>query len=162
MPLTIQTSASARAEDVTVLPAMKRGFVGHCPACDKGRLFGHFLKVVDRCEACGTEFHHHRADDLPPYLVIFIVGHVIGYGILMAETKMELPLWAHLAIWPFLTLVLSLALLQPVKGAVVGLQYTLGMHGFGAAREKRKAERENAGDGRESLGQDGYAGRRGA
>lgn len=162
MPLTMQTSSSSHTEDVMAMPAMKRGFIGHCPACDKGRLFGRYLKVVDRCEACGTELHHHRADDLPPYLVIFIVGHLIGYGILMTETKMEMPLWVHLATWPLLTVVLSLALLQPVKGAVVGLQYALGMHGFGAARAKRKADRENAGDGREDLGEDGYAGRRGA
>jgi uncharacterized protein (DUF983 family) len=162
MPLTMQTASPVKAEEVTTLPAMKRGFLGHCPACDKGRLFGRYLKVVGRCEACGMEFHHHRADDLPPYLVIFIVGHVIGYGILMTETKMEMPLWVHLAIWPLLTLVLSLALLQPVKGAVVGLQYALGMHGFGAARAKRKAETENAGDGRSNTGRDGYAGRQGA
>lgn len=161
MPVTIHT-ASVPEDDVTTLPAMRRGFLGHCPACNQGRLFGRFLKVVDRCEACGTEFHHHRADDLPPYLVIFVVGHLIGYGILMTETKMEMPLWAHLAIWPLLTLVLSLALLQPAKGAVVGLQYALGMHGFGAAKDKRKAERENAGDGRSSTGQDRLTGRRGA
>jgi len=161
MSLTIHT-APAPAEDVTTLPAMMRGFRGHCPACDKGRLFGRFLKVVDRCEACGTEFHHHRADDLPPYVVITIVGHVIGYGIFMTETRMEMPLWAHLAIWPLLTLVLALGLLQPVKGAVVGLQYALGMHGFGQARAKRRREKEDEGDGRTNLDQDGYAGRRGA
>ena len=62
---------------------------------------------------------------------MFIVGHLIGYGILMTETKLEVPMWVHLATWPALTLVLCLALLQPVKGAVVGLQYALGMHGFG-------------------------------
>ena len=87
-----------------------------------------------------TEFHHHRADDLPPYLVIFIVGHLVGYGILTAETRFEVPLWLHLAVWPALTLVLCLALLQPVKGAVVGLQYALGMHGFGGRRAARAAD----------------------
>jgi uncharacterized protein (DUF983 family) len=87
MSLTIET-ASPATSDVKAIPAMKRGFLGHCPACDKGRLFGRFLKVVDQCEACGTEFHHHRADDLPPYIVIFIVGHLVGYGILMTETKL--------------------------------------------------------------------------
>ncbi|MEZ0170464.1 DUF983 domain-containing protein [Microvirga sp. TS319] len=161
MSLTIHT-APAPAEDVTLTPAMRRGFRGRCPACAGGRLFGRFLKVVDRCDACGTEFHHHRADDLPPYVVITIVGHLVGYGIFMTETKMEMPLWAHLAIWPALTLVLSLLLLQPVKGAVVGLQYALGMHGFGAARQARRADREDASDGRAGTDPDGYAGRRGA
>jgi uncharacterized protein (DUF983 family) len=114
--------------------AVGRGLRGRCPACGGGRLFGRFLKVAEACEACGTEFHHHRADDLPPYLVIFIVGHIIGWGILTAETRYEAPLWFHLVLWPALTLVLSLVLLQPVKGAVVGLQYALGMHGFGTAQ----------------------------
>jgi uncharacterized protein (DUF983 family) len=154
MSLTIKTGASA-TDDVSVVRAMRRGFLGRCPACDKGRLFGRFLKVVDHCEACGTEFHHHRADDLPPYLVIFIVGHLIGYGILMTETEMEVPMWVHLAVWPALTLILCLALLQPMKGAVVGLQYALGMHGFGAARA-RKADEDNArDDGHRDPGPDG-------
>lgn len=116
------------------LLSMRRGAMGRCPACGQGRLFDRFLKVAERCEVCGTELHHHRADDLPPYLVIFLVGHIIGYGILTAETRFETPIWVHLAVWPALTLIMALALLQPVKGAVVGLQYALGMHGFGAAR----------------------------
>jgi uncharacterized protein (DUF983 family) len=136
------------AEEPGRLRAMKRGFVGRCPACGQGRLFGRFLKVADQCEACGTAFHHHRADDLPPYLVIFLVGHLIGYGILTAETRFDVPLWLHLAAWPALTLVLCLALLQPVKGAVVGLQYALGMHGFGAGR----GDAAGAGTERESTG----------
>ena len=154
MSLTIETASPATGE-VKAIPAMRRGFLGHCPACHKGRLFGRFLKVVDHCEVCGTEFHHHRADDLPPYIVIFIVGHLVGYGILMTETKLEMPMWVHLAIWPALTLILSLALLQPVKGAVVGLQYALGMHGFGVARTKKNADEDNTRDGHRDLGEDG-------
>jgi uncharacterized protein (DUF983 family) len=111
-----------------------RGLVGRCPACGRGRLFGRFLKVQDECGSCGAELHHHRADDLPPYVVILIVGHIVGWGILTAETRFEdVPLWFHLALWPALTVILSLLLLQPVKGAVVGLQYGLSMHGFAAS-----------------------------
>jgi uncharacterized protein (DUF983 family) len=128
---------------------MGRGFLGRCPACARGRLFGRFLKVTDRCATCGTEFHHHRADDLPPYLVIFIVAHLIGYGILTAETRFEVPVWLHLAVWPALTLALCLILLQPLKGAVVGLQYALGMHGFGAARNRTPSP---SNDGQETTG----------
>ena len=156
MPLTIETVGSKDPHDVKVIPAMRRGFLNRCPACNRGRLFGRFLKVVDHCEACGTEFQHHRTDDLPPYLVIFIVDHLIGNGILMTETRLEVPMWVHLATWPALTLILCLALLQPVKGAVVGLQYALGMHGFGAARaEKKNADEDNTRDGYRSPGEDG-------
>jgi uncharacterized protein (DUF983 family) len=115
--------------------AVQQGFMGRCPACGQGRLFGRFLKVADHCDACGQAFHHHRADDFPPYIVMFLVGHVIGYGTYTAEIRFDdVPLWFHLAVWPLLTLFLCLALLQPVKGAVVGLQYALRMHGFGAAQ----------------------------
>ena len=113
------------------------GLKGRCPACGGGRLFPRFLKVADRCGACGVELHHHRADDLPPYIVILIVGHILGWAILVAETRFDSPLWLHLALWPLLALILSLLLLQPVKGAVVGLQYALGMHGFATAPEQR-------------------------
>lgn len=112
------------------LRAVGRGFGGACPHCGQGRVFAGFLKVADRCEACGLELHRHRADDLPPYLVIFLVGHLVGYGILVSELGYDVPLWLHLAVWPVLTLGLSLALLQPVKGAVVGLQYALRLHGL--------------------------------
>ena len=121
--------------------AVRRAFMGRCPACGEGRLFGRFLKVADHCDACGQAFHHHRADDFPPYIVMFLVGHVIGYGIYTAEIRFDdVPLWFHLAVWPLLTVVLCLALLQPVKGAVVGLQYALRMHGFGAAQASNMPE----------------------
>jgi len=124
----------------TWLTGIGRGLRGRCPACGGGRLFGRFLKVADGCADCGAELHHHRADDLPPYIVIFLVAHVLGYAILVAETEFQVPLWLHLALWPALALILCLLLLQPVKGAVVGLQYALGMHGFGGVRQRPATE----------------------
>jgi uncharacterized protein (DUF983 family) len=49
---------------------------------------------------------------------------------LMIETDFSPPVWLQLSIYLPLTLILSLLLLQPVKGAVVGLQWALRMHGF--------------------------------
>ena len=116
------------------LKAARRGLLGRCPRCGEGRLFGRYLKVAESCESCGLELHHHRADDFPPYIVMFIVGHLVGYGIYVAETRFDdVPLWLHVALWPALALILCLLLLQPVKGGVVGLQYALGMHGFANA-----------------------------
>ena len=57
--------------------ALRRGFLGRCPNCGRGKLFRAFLKVADRCPDCGTELHHHRADDAPAYFVILIVGHIV-------------------------------------------------------------------------------------
>ncbi|MBP0615397.1 DUF983 domain-containing protein [Jiella mangrovi] len=110
--------------------SMWRGFRGQCPRCAKGRLFKGFLKSVHECDACGLAIHHHRADDLPPYLTVFIVGHVVVAGFMGMEEAVELTMWEHLAIWVPVTIVLSLVLLQPLKGATIGLQWALKMGGF--------------------------------
>lgn len=109
---------------------MGRGFFGRCPNCGKGRLFRAFLKVVDRCEHCGEELSHHRADDAPAYFVILIVGHIVVALALEVELIFGPPYWVHVALWLPLTLGLALGLLQPVKGAIVGLQWAQYMHGF--------------------------------
>jgi uncharacterized protein (DUF983 family)/phenylpyruvate tautomerase PptA (4-oxalocrotonate tautomerase family) len=54
-----------------------RGLRGRCPRCGRGRLFCAFLKVDNHCSVCRLDFTGHRADDLPAYLVIVIVGHVL-------------------------------------------------------------------------------------
>lgn len=131
--LTMKTGAAPTPRDWK--QAMLRGWRGRCPSCGEGRLFGRFLKVQPACASCGTELHHHRADDLPPYLTMAIVGHLVVWLILIAEIDFSLPLWVHLALWPLLTVGLSLWLIQPIKGAVVGLQWANRMHGFGGESE---------------------------
>lgn len=130
-PQTIEYRSENRRPQRNLLSAMGRGWLGRCPSCGGGGLFRAFLKPVDRCPHCQEEFHHHRADDLPPYLVIFVVGHIVVGGYMMAEGILPLSSWQHLAIWTPLTLVLSLIMLQPTKGAVIGLQWANYMHGFG-------------------------------
>ncbi len=111
--------------------AMKRGLFCRCPNCNQGKLFRSFIKTHDHCASCGEAFHFHRADDLPAYIVIFIVGHVVVGAFMGVEATSSLTLWQHLAVWIPVTVLMSLVLLQPVKGAVVGLQWALYMHGFG-------------------------------
>ncbi|MGH6776539.1 MAG: DUF983 domain-containing protein [Bradyrhizobium sp.] len=118
------------AEQRDVWSAIKRGFRRRCPCCGEGKLFRAFLKADDHCSACGLDFASHRADDLPAYLVIVIVGHVVVMTALLIETNFAPPVALQLAIYLPLTLVLASLLLQPVKGAVVGLQWALRMHGF--------------------------------
>jgi uncharacterized protein (DUF983 family) len=113
-----------------VWTALKRGLRGRCPCCGEGKLFRAFLKVDDHCSACGQDFTPHRADDLPAYLVIVIVGHIMVPLALMIETNYSPPVALQLAVYLPGTLIMSLLLLQPVKGAVVGLQWALRMHGF--------------------------------
>jgi uncharacterized protein (DUF983 family) len=126
----VWTRETGAVEKRDVWLAMKRGFCGRCPRCGKGKLFRAFLKVDNDCSVCGLDFTPHRADDLPAYLVIVIVGHIVVPTALWIETNYSPPVWLQLAIYLPLTLVASLLLLQPVKGTVVGLQWALRMHGF--------------------------------
>jgi uncharacterized protein (DUF983 family) len=120
----------AKAGSRPVMPAIFQGLAMRCPACGTGALFGAYLKVNQRCPTCSEELHHHRADDAPPYFVMLIAGHLVVGAALTVETAFAPPLWMQMIGWPLLALVLCLALLPPVKGALVGLQWALRMHGF--------------------------------
>lgn len=112
--------------------ALRRGFLGRCPRCGKGHVFRAFLKVRDRCEVCGEDLHHHRADDAPPYLTILIVAHVMGLAMAtVLGTWDDIPTWVDFTLWPTMVVVLSLVLLPRIKGALIALQWALRMHGFG-------------------------------
>ena len=124
------TPEQAVAEKRDVWTAVKRGFRCRCPRCGEGKLFRAFLKVDDHCSVCGLDFTPHRADDLPAYLVIIIVGHIVVPAALWIETNYAPAVWLQLTVYLSFTLVASLLLLQPVKGAVVGFQWALRMHGF--------------------------------
>jgi uncharacterized protein (DUF983 family) len=119
--------------DRSVGKAMGRGALGKCPACGARTLFTSYLKVVDTCPSCGLALHHHRADDAPPYFTIFAVGHIVIPLLMTVELLYGPPLWLHLLIWLPMVVVLSLLFLPRIKGAIVGLQWALKMHGFGEA-----------------------------
>jgi uncharacterized protein (DUF983 family) len=122
---------AATEERRDVMQAMGRGARCRCPACGEGKLYSKYLKVVHTCDVCGTDLHHQRADDAPPYFTMMIVGHVVVGGLLALEVAYHPPTWVHLAIWLPLLVIMSLVLLPIVKGALVGLQWALRMHGFG-------------------------------
>lgn len=127
-------AATPPAEDLPkrdIKISMFRGWRQKCPACGKGELYRQYLKVADTCPACGEELFHQRADDAPPYFTMVVVGHVVVGGVLILEKAAAPPSWVHLALWLPLTVILSLVLLPRVKGALVGLQWALRMHGFG-------------------------------
>ncbi len=110
--------------------AVWRGMRGRCPNCGEGKIFRAFLKVNDYCSNCNEALYHHRADDAPPYVVITIVGHIVVGLMLVVEKAYEPDAWIHMAMWVPLTIVLALGMLQPVKGALIGVQWALRMHGF--------------------------------
>jgi|SRR5208337_1083045 len=112
--------------------AIWRGLVGRCPACGRGPLFRAYLKLDRACMVCGEDLSHARADDAPAYLTMLIVCHVVGGGVLMTEDAWpQTPLMLTALFWLAVTVVVSLLILPRMKGAVVGQQWALCMHGFG-------------------------------
>lgn len=111
--------------------SMLRGWRRRCPNCGGGPLFNGYLRVRNSCASCGEELHHHRADDMPAWATILIVGKLVVFALVTVEITWAPPVWMHWAAWPTVTLLLTLLLLPRIKGAIVGMQWALQMHGFG-------------------------------
>ncbi len=113
-----------------LVEAIRRGLLGRCPACGRGRLFCSYLKLQAACKVCGEDLSHARADDAPAYLTMLIMCHVACGGVLLTDDS-GTPLMTSAVIWLTVAVVVSLLILPRLKGAVVGQQWALGMHGFG-------------------------------
>ena len=112
-------------------PALRNGLRQRCPKCGEGKLFARYLKVNDSCPACGEALHHHRADDVPAYVTILIVAHMIGVALPIAFGYMD-PLTLALVLCAA-AMVLMLLMLPRVKGLTVAYQWAMRMHGFDEA-----------------------------
>lgn len=105
---------------------LKRGALGRCPNCGDGRLFGAYLKVRPVCEACGHDNGRYPSDDAPPYFTILIVGHLVVAPLLAFQVIWTIPTGLLLAILLPALAALTLTVLPIVKGAVVGVLWSLG------------------------------------
>lgn len=122
------------AEQRDLRTATIHGLKGQCPACGEAPLFARFLKPVAHCPACGQSWAHQRADDLPAYLVILILGHILVPIVVAVNLRYDMPMWIQMTLWPGLALVIALLMIQPAKGAVIALQWARRMHGFSGGR----------------------------
>jgi uncharacterized protein (DUF983 family) len=109
------------------LVAIRRGALGLCPSCGQTKLFTGWLRPVEECSNCHAPLGQIRADDAPPYFVVFIVGHFVIASQLALDSTLALSALAEAAVFLPITLALALLLLRPVKGATIGLMLQLGM-----------------------------------
>jgi len=122
--------------------AILRGLTNRCPNCGKGRLFKSYLKVNETCTHCREELNHHRSDDLPAYLTVAILGHILVSVVVWLELSYDnISYWLYGAVGIPLTLILTLSLLHFIKGAVVCWEWSMGMQGFQAAKLRRDANK---------------------
>ncbi|MDB5453099.1 MAG: hypothetical protein JWO33_1677 [Caulobacteraceae bacterium] len=110
-----------------LVPSIRRGLKGHCPACGKGTLFWKYLKVSGRCEACDHDLARYPADDGPAYVTILLVGHLIVAPLLFFPIVWESSPAYSIPIIMIPLAALTLLLLPRVKGGWIGLMYALGV-----------------------------------
>jgi len=110
---------------------MGRGFMLRCPRCGVGKLMKGYIKIAGTCSHCGLDLSAQRADDAPPYFTIIIVGHIIVPLMWAWERFYSPPMLLQGIVWLPTIAILTLLLLPRVKGATVGLQWAMKMHGFG-------------------------------
>ena len=103
---------------------MKRGAMMRCPNCGEGHLYRKYLKV-QACEACGNDNAKYPADDAPPYFTILIVGHLVVAPLLFFPWIWQGNIWVVLGTVMPALLILTLAFLPVVKGAVVGAHWAM-------------------------------------
>lgn len=120
----------------TLWQSLLRGFLCKCPKCGIGKMYLSFTKNHPQCPSCDEELFHHRADDFPPYITITIVGHIIIPLILYYSVHSDLSEQLQFMIWIPLALLMTLLLMQPVKGAIIAYQWYAGMHGFEYSKQK--------------------------
>ncbi len=113
----------------TVANSVGRGLRRSCPHCGAAGIFKGYLKVHENCNSCDAPVGEIRADDLPPYLTIFLVGHIVVPTLLLVEAMYHPPLWLQMAVWPTVTLALTLGFLPFIKGAALGLMWYLKIKG---------------------------------
>ncbi|HEV2677212.1 MAG TPA: DUF983 domain-containing protein [Aliidongia sp.] len=114
----------------STMTAVMRGLRRSCPQCGRGRMFKpgwrNILKLADACPHCGEHFEGIRADDVPAYFTILVVGHIVVPLMLVAEQHdMSTPL--AISLFLPLTLALTALLLPTFKGAIAALMWSLGL-----------------------------------
>ena len=99
------------------------GLACRCPNCGRMPLFAGFLKLARGCPACGQDFSRFQSGDGPAVFIILIVGFVCCFGALFTDLSMHPPIWATLLVWMPVAGIASVALIRPLKGLMVSLQF---------------------------------------
>ena len=116
-------------DSYSILASIGRGLKRKCPHCGEGNIFKGYLKLLKGCDNCAAPTGEIRADDLPPYLTIFLVGHIVVPILVYVEAVYHPSIWLQMAVWPSITLFLTLLFLPYIKGAAVGLMWYLKLKG---------------------------------
>jgi uncharacterized protein (DUF983 family) len=113
------------SEERSLSATFRAGFSGRCPRCGLGALFTRpiSLAVRDSCPSCGLDYKFVDPGDGPAVFAIMILGFLILGAALIVEFRLSPPVWVHLVLWLPLTALVAFALLRPLKGLLIALQF---------------------------------------
>jgi uncharacterized protein (DUF983 family) len=111
---------SDRFAPVSVLRA---ALTCRCPRCGEGALFSGLLSVRPVCAACGLDLSAEDAGDGPAVFVILFLGLIVVGLAFWVELRFAPPIWVHMALWTPLIVGGAIAMLRPLKAALIALQY---------------------------------------
>ena len=102
---------------------LKTGWKGLCPHCGEGKMFRSWLKIADKCEACGLNYRFAAPDDGPAFFSLCIVAFPLTFFVVWLQVAYDPPFWVHLLTSFPLLLFGCLLPLRPIKGWLVATQY---------------------------------------
>ena len=86
--------------------------------------------MVPGCEACGLDLSAQDSGDGPVAFIVLLVGFAVLIAALIVEVRYAWPIWLHFLVWLPLSVLLCVALMRPLKGALIALQYKHRRHEF--------------------------------
>ena len=132
-PARDEQSRASLLDGVGRINPIRAGLLCRCPHCGKGPLFTGFLKVVDRCAACGFDFTRLNTGDGAAIFIMQIAGGIVVFGALFVQVAYNPPIWAMLLVALPLVAGLSLGLMRPGKGVMIALQMRSSANGGGVS-----------------------------
>jgi uncharacterized protein (DUF983 family) len=105
------------------VPLWRAALLCRGPRCGQAPLFVGLLTVRDACPVCGLDLRQHDTGDGPAALVILVLGAIVLGLAVWVEAAFAPPLWVHALIWPVVILGGAIALMRPMKAALVAQQF---------------------------------------
>ncbi|RRH76236.1 DUF983 domain-containing protein [Falsigemmobacter faecalis] len=105
------------------LKAILRGARSRCPNCGEGALFAGYLRKADRCSHCDEDFTRIRPADGPAFFVLCITCLLLIPAQIITFRAAGEHILTGLIVLSLIMTAITLVLLRPVKGAVIGLQW---------------------------------------
>jgi uncharacterized protein (DUF983 family) len=109
--------------DAPAISPIRAALGCRCPRCGQGNLFTGLLNVRGACEVCGLDLSAQDAGDGPAVFVILFLGFIVVGLAALVEVKFSPPIWVHLVLWTPFIIVVSIAMLRPLKAGLIALQY---------------------------------------